>query len=94
MFVYDRGGNARRIRAVSAVEILASQFSNTSFPLRIDLGRRVVSIHIQRNPPLPHGSGGGAQSLGEFADGSFFLLHYSSILADLDPLSAIGLRRP
>jgi hypothetical protein len=75
VLVYDPGGNLTRIRAVGAFEVLAAQLTDTGVPVRINLDRSAVSIHIWRNATLPRRSGGGAKSLDKFSDGSFFLLH-------------------
>ena len=78
MIVYYAGGNFPRVHAVAALEILTSQFGNPGFAVGVNPCRPGVSIHIQRRALLPrwlpHG-GGGAESFGKFAGGSFFLLH-------------------
>jgi hypothetical protein len=90
VFVYDPGGNLTRIRAIAACEILAAQFGNPGFPVRVHRWRPAVWVHIQRNASLPDSSGSGAKSFGEFADSSFFVLHYSSILTDYVYLALAG----
>ncbi len=92
MIVHDPGGHVSGVDVVSAFGVLAFQSSDAGLALGVRLDDGTGLLPIKRSGWAPHCRSGSPQRFHKFTRRLFVLLHYSFTLADLVPLSSVGIR--